>query len=101
MVPRPDALLAGHEGDLGVSRHRQPQVGEARCGAFRPRSSDWPLREGSLDLLLAGYYSLAYAAIRHMLETFVQYFYVVVQPEEATGGIGNPSALRYGRRRHA
>lgn len=39
--------------------------------------------KAALDMLLAGYYSMAFAAIRHMLETFVQYCYVAVTPMEA------------------
>jgi len=39
--------------------------------------------KAALDMLLAGYYSVAFASIRHMLETFVQYCYVAVKPEEA------------------
>lgn len=39
--------------------------------------------KASLDALLAGYYSAAYSSIRHMLETLVQYLYVVIKPEEA------------------
>lgn len=38
--------------------------------------------KAALDMLLAGYYSIAFASIRHMLETFVQYVYVGVRPEE-------------------
>lgn len=39
--------------------------------------------KASLDALLAGYYSVAFAAIRHMIETFVQCHYVEVKPDEA------------------
>lgn len=38
--------------------------------------------KAALDMLLAGYYSVAYGAIRHMLESFVQCLYVTVKPEE-------------------
>ena len=33
---------------------------------------------------LAGYYSVAYGRIRHMLVSHVQFLYVVVRPDEAT-----------------
>ncbi len=40
--------------------------------------------KGALDMLLAGYYSIAFASIRHMLETYIQYLFVAVEPEAAS-----------------
>lgn len=37
----------------------------------------------SLDLLIVGYYSPAYATIRHMLETVMQWFYLELFPDRA------------------
>jgi hypothetical protein len=39
--------------------------------------------KSSLDDLLAGYYSQAFGGIRHMLETYVQCFYVSINPDES------------------
>lgn len=39
--------------------------------------------KASLDALLAGYYSVAYAAIRHMIESYVGCHYVGVLPENS------------------
>lgn len=36
--------------------------------------------KGGLDVLLAGYYSLAFAAIRHMVETIIQHLYITERP---------------------
>jgi hypothetical protein len=50
--------------------------------------------KAALDMLLAGYYSVAFGVIRHMLETFVQCIYARFEPDEARlwyeqeGGIG-------------
>jgi hypothetical protein len=49
--------------------------------------------KAALDMLLAGYYSVAYAAIRHMLETFVQYLYVAIAPDEAKRWYKQPGGL--------
>lgn len=49
--------------------------------------------KAALDLLLAGYYSVAFAAIRHMLETFVQYSYVAVAPMEVVHWYEQPGGL--------
>ena len=46
--------------------------------------------KASLDTLLAGYYSIAFAAIRHMLEIRVQCLYVAVKPEETTRWYRHP-----------
>lgn len=50
--------------------------------------------KASLDMLLAGYYSMAYAGIRHMLETFVQFLYVEVCPDEAKLWYRQPGGLK-------
>jgi hypothetical protein len=39
--------------------------------------------KAGLDMLLAGYYSVAFGIIRHMLESFVQFIYVIFKPKEA------------------
>lgn len=49
--------------------------------------------KSALDLLLAGYYSMAFAAIRHMLESFIQYLYVGVNPSEARLWYRQPGGL--------
>lgn len=38
--------------------------------------------KSALDDLLAGYYSLAFAAIRHMVESYIAFLYVAVKPSE-------------------
>jgi hypothetical protein len=50
--------------------------------------------KAALDMLLAGYYSVAYAAIRHMLESFVQYLYVATEPDEAKRWYDQPAAVK-------
>lgn len=40
--------------------------------------------KSALDTLLGGYYSVAYASIRNMIETFLQYLYVGIKPDAAT-----------------
>jgi hypothetical protein len=39
--------------------------------------------KAGLDTLLAGYYSVTYGSIRHMLESYIQFLYVAVCPEDA------------------
>ena len=39
--------------------------------------------KAALDMLMAGYYSLAFAVIRHMLESFVQFVYVIYESKAA------------------
>lgn len=46
--------------------------------------------KASLDLLLAGYYSVAYSAVRHMLESLLQYHYLDIHPEESPLWYGMP-----------
>lgn len=46
--------------------------------------------KASLDLLLAGYYSMAYAGIRHMLESTVQVLYLAAFPLESPLWFGKP-----------
>lgn len=48
--------------------------------------------KSSLDALLAGYYSSAFAGIRHLLETFVQHFYLVAEPQEYVRWYDQPNA---------
>lgn len=38
--------------------------------------------KSALDDLLAGYYSLAFAAIRHMVESYIAFLYIAVDPSE-------------------
>jgi hypothetical protein len=38
--------------------------------------------KAALDALLAGYYSVAFASIRHMIETVIQDIYLLLYPEE-------------------
>ena len=47
----------------------------------------------ALDALLAGYYSVAFAAIRHMVETFAQCAYVSVHPDQARLWYEQPGGL--------
>jgi len=42
----------------------------------------------ALDTLLAGYYSAAFSAIRHMMETFIQCHYLSVKPDEVSKWAG-------------
>jgi len=42
----------------------------------------------ALDTLVAGYYSAAFSAIRHMMETFIQCHYLSVKPDEVLKWIG-------------
>jgi hypothetical protein len=49
--------------------------------------------KAGLDMLLMGYYSLAYAAVRHMLESFFQCVYLALFPEESPLWYGKPGAL--------
>jgi len=39
--------------------------------------------KAALDMLLAGYYSIAFGAIRHMLESAIQCIYVGIEPDQA------------------
>lgn len=49
--------------------------------------------KSSLDDLLAGYYSQAFAGIRHMLETFVQCLYVSFNPDESEHWYEQPGGI--------
>jgi len=46
--------------------------------------------KASLDLLLAGHYSMAYAGIRHMLESTLQVLYLAACPLESPMWFGKP-----------
>ncbi len=96
-----DALLKHREPVAlwyrALTIYRRGMIGEwdfSDAGEDKTKLTVWGLQsqllglgvssaKAALDMLLAGYYSLAYAAIRHMLETFIQYLYVAIKPDEA------------------
>ena len=49
--------------------------------------------KAGLDMILAGYYSIAFCTIRHMLETFVQCLYAGLEPDEARHWYDQPGGI--------
>jgi len=49
--------------------------------------------KAGLDMILAGYYSMAFCVIRHMLETFVQCLYAGLEPDEARHWYEQPGGI--------
>lgn len=89
-----------------LTLYRQGVMGKWDVGVEQddPRLAIWGLQsqllglglssaKAALDMLLAGYYSIAYAAIRHMLETVTQQMYVVVKPDEVKLWYEQPGGL--------
>lgn len=53
--------------------------------------------KATLDMLLIGYYSVAYTSIRHMIETFVIAVYVTIRPMDAQRWFEQPDDPRRSR----
>lgn len=94
MVPIPNSLPTGHGREWDFSDAEDDDVKRQVWGLqSQLLGLGVSSAKAALDMLLAGYYSMAFAAIRHMLETFVQYCYVAVAPMEAAHWYEQPGGL--------
>jgi hypothetical protein len=92
--------LVDHQAEVGIWYRLLTQQSEALARGFRFDGTEEKRRaqglrsqlialslttsRAALDMLIAGYYSIAYAAIRHMIESWSISRFVEVWPHEAT-----------------
>lgn len=89
------ALTHFREGIVGKSDFTEAAADASRLRALHAQSQLLGLgvnsAKASLDLLLNGYYSPAFSAIRHMVETFAQCTWLELRPSEASRWFDMPA----------